>query len=161
MVNTMNANFLNSDHADQINSLVVGVPALLTTVSPLAENLSVLMDAIGTDIESDEELKERMNLIDTFYGYVEQETDIAAKFAELIAIRVHEYEVKTVKLPVIQAGEALDYFIKVRELKQSDLSEVATQSTVSAIIAGKRKMTLDQVKGFANFFNVPSTMFMG
>lgn len=40
-------------------------------------------------------------------------------------------------------------------LKQSDLPEVGAQSVVSALLAGKRRLNLRQVKALAKRFSVP------
>lgn len=120
-----------------------------------------ILNAIGTKIQDDNELAERMALIDELYNASNSLNDFSVRMAEMITDRVYEYENETIEIPAVPANEALDYFLKVRSLKQSDLQQVATQSTISAIISGKRTMTLEQVKGFAKFFNVPETTFMG
>ncbi|HBR0482757.1 TPA: helix-turn-helix transcriptional regulator [Klebsiella pneumoniae] len=55
----------------------------------------------------------------------------------------------------------MSYFIKERGLRQADLKSVASQSIISELINGKRVMNIDQVKGFAAFFDVPVETFMG
>jgi HTH-type transcriptional regulator / antitoxin HigA len=137
---------------------------MATQVQENLHNLSnafEIMNAIGTKIKDDDDLAQRMAWIDVLYNASDDLNSLPVRMAEMITDRVYDYESETAKMPAVPAGEALDYLIDVRDLKQSDLSDVATQSTVSAIISGKRKITLDQVKGFAKFFNVPESMFLG
>ncbi len=44
-------------------------------------------------------------------------------------------------------------------LAQSHLPEVGAQSVVSAVLAGKRKLNLRQVKALAQRFSVPMEVF--
>jgi HTH-type transcriptional regulator/antitoxin HigA len=73
---------------------------------------------------------------------------------------VYEYEAETVLIPQSSQSEALAFLISDRGVKQKDLSDIATQSAVSEILNNKRKMTVVQIKGFAEFFKVPVEFFM-
>ncbi|GLO03388.1 hypothetical protein PPUJ13061_32860 [Pseudomonas putida] len=77
-----------------------------------------------------------MALIDELYSHADSEGHAAARFAEMVADRVYEYESESVLVPF------------------------ATQSAVSEILNNKRKMTVAQIKGFAEFFSVPVEFFM-
>lgn len=65
-----------------------------------------------------------------------------------------------VLIPYSSQSEALAFLILERGVKQKALSEIATQSAVSEILNNKRKMTVAQIKGFAEFFKVPVEFFM-
>ncbi|WP_340609059.1 helix-turn-helix domain-containing protein [Xenorhabdus bharatensis] len=148
---------LNSEGTEE---LFKNLPVILRAISDQLSSVSLLFSACMEPIENDEDLKARMEIIDELYSYSNDVKDISAQLAELISDRVYEYEKQNVKVPPVSQAEALSFFIKERNLKQVDLREVATQSVISEIIHGKRAMTLEQVKGFSKFFNVPVETFM-
>ncbi|BBP68765.1 hypothetical protein PHLH6_07690 [Pseudomonas sp. Seg1] len=119
-----------------------------------------VLAGLADPIKNDGELQVRMALIDEFYSHADSEDHAAARFAELVADRVYEYEAETVLIPYSSQSEALAFLILERGVKQKDLSEIATQSAVSEILNNKRKMTVAQIKGFAEFFKVPVEFFM-
>ncbi|WP_426575857.1 helix-turn-helix domain-containing protein [Xenorhabdus stockiae] len=141
--------------------LLKNLPVILRAISDQLSSVSLLFSACMEPIENDEDLKARMEIIDELYSYSNDVKDISAQLAELITDRVYEYEKQNVKVPHVSPAEALSFFIKERKLKQIDLREIATQSVISEIIHGKRAMTLEQIKGFSKFFNVPVETFMG
>ena len=119
-----------------------------------------VLAGLADPIKNDGELQVRMALIDELYSHADSEDHAAARFAELVADRVCEYEAETVLIPYSSQSEALAFLISERGVKQKDLSEIATQSAVSEILNNKRKMTVAQIKGFAEFFKVPVEFFM-
>ena len=64
--------------------------------------------------------------------------------------------------PMAQASgeEVLGYMMREHGLTQSDLPGVGTQSVVSEILNGKRKLNLRQVRWLAERFNVPGDVFI-
>ena len=55
--------------------------------------------------------------------------------------------------------EVLGYMMREHGLTQSDLPGVGTQSVVSEILSGKRKLNLRQIRWLAERFNVPIDVF--
>ncbi|MEI7180577.1 helix-turn-helix domain-containing protein [Pectobacterium carotovorum] len=151
---------LGSNSSVGISGLIENLPLLLQEASEQLNSLSVLLSACMEPIEDDNDLQERMGCINQLYLYSSDVNDIPATFAELIADRVYEYEKKHRDVPHVSQAEALAFFIEERGLKQSDLKQIATQSVISDIINGKRTMTLQQVKDFSRYFNVPVETFI-
>ena len=56
--------------------------------------------------------------------------------------------------------EVLRYLIEMRGLKQGDLAEIVPQSNLSAILAGKRKISATLAGKLAKFFNVSPAVFV-
>lgn len=56
--------------------------------------------------------------------------------------------------------EVLGYLMREHGLTQSDLPGVGTQSVVSEILNGKRKLNLRQVRWLADHFKVPVDVFI-
>ncbi|MBC3774557.1 transcriptional regulator [Pseudomonas sp. SWRI99] len=64
--------------------------------------------------------------------------------------------------PMAEASgeEVLGYMMREHGLTQSDLPGVGTQSVVSEILSGKRKLNLRQIRWLAERFNVPIEVFI-
>lgn len=144
-----------------------GLDAFIANISPMLDGLNTqmatmaqLLAACHDPIKDDAELEARMALIDELYSHADSEGHAAARFAEMVADRVYEYENESVLVPFASQAEALAFLLSDRGVKQKDLSAIATQSAVSEILNNKRKMTVAQIKGFAEFFSVPVEFFM-
>jgi len=75
---------------------------------------------------------------------------------DLLADRIREYEDRAHPWPDTSTpATVLASLMEEHGLKQSDLPEVGAQSVVSAVLAGKRKLNLRQVKALAKRFAVP------
>ena len=77
----------------------------------------------------------------------------------LIAERIAEYERRSHPWPQIAPHKLLAQLMIEHGLSQKDLPEVGPQSLVSAVLSGKRKLNLRQVKGLAKRFGVPMETF--
>ena len=143
-----------------LDSFIANISPMLDGLSDQIATMSKLLSACHDPIKDDEDLQGRMALIDELYSHADSEEHAAARFAELVADRVYEYETETVLIPQSSQSEALAFLISDRGVKQKDLSEIATQSAVSEILNNKRKMTVSQIRGFADFFKVPVEFFM-
>ena len=74
----------------------------------------------------------------------------------LLADRIREYEDRVHPWPDTSTpATVLASLMEEHGLKQSDLPEVGAQSVVSAVLAGKRRLNLRQVKALAKRFSVP------
>lgn len=146
--------------ATGLDSFIANISPMLDGLSDQIVTMSKLLSACHDPIKDDEDLQGRMALIDELYSHADSEEHPAARFAELVADRVYEYETETVLIPQSSQSEALAFLISDRGVKQKDLSDIATQSAVSEILNNKRKMTVSQIRGFADFFKVPVEFFM-
>lgn len=146
--------------ATGLDSFIANISPMFDSLSDQIATMSKLLSACHDPIEDDDDLQGRMALIDELYSHADSEDHAAARFAELVADRVYEYEAETVLIPQSSQSEALAFLISDRGVKQKDLSGIATQSAVSEILNNKRKMTVAQIKGFADFFKVPVEFFM-
>ena len=160
-------NEIKGDYMKRKKVEATGLDSFIADISPMLDGLgeqiatlSKLLSACHDPIKDDADLQVRMALIDELYSHADSEDHAAARFAELVADRVYEYEAETVLIPYSSQSEALAFLISERGVKQKDLSEIATQSAVSEILNNKRKMTVAQIKGFAEFFKVPVEFFM-
>ncbi|MGN4047074.1 helix-turn-helix domain-containing protein [Pseudomonas sp. SM4] len=150
----------NKVEATGLDSFIADISPMLEGLGDQLATLSKLLSACHDPIKNDDDLQVRMALIDELYSHANTEDHAAARFAEFVADRVYEYESETVLIAYSSQSEALTFLLSERGVKQKDLSEIATQSAVSEILNNKRKMTVAQIKGFAEFFKVPVEFFM-
>ena len=59
-----------------------------------------------------------------------------------------------------ESKEVLRYLLDIHELKQSDLAKIVPQSNLSAILAGKRKISATLAGKLAKYFNISSAVFV-
>lgn len=75
---------------------------------------------------------------------------------DLLADRIRSYEERAHPWPDTSSpASVLASLMEEHGLTQSDLPEIGAQSVVSAVLAGKRKLNLRQVKALAKRFAVP------
>ena len=79
----------------------------------------------------------------------------------LIAERIAEYERGSHPWPQIAPHKLLAQLMIEHGLSQNYLPEIGPQSLVSAVLSGKRKLNLRQVKALAKRFGVPMETFAG
>lgn len=79
----------------------------------------------------------------------------------IVADRIREYEARVHPWPDLAPAALLRELMAEHGVLQGDLPEVGTQSVVSEILAGKRRLNLRQVKALAQRFSVPMEAFAG
>jgi len=146
--------------AAEPDAFIANISPLLAGLNEQAATLAQLLAACHDPIKDDTDLQARMKLIDELYSHADSEEHAAARFAVMVTDRVYEHERETVLVPFATQSEALQFLMSDRDVKQKDLAAIASQSAVSEILNNKRKMTVAQIKGFADFFNVPVEFFM-
>ncbi|MEN9479522.1 MAG: hypothetical protein RLZZ298_917 [Pseudomonadota bacterium] len=80
----------------------------------------------------------------------------------LVADRLREYEARIHPWPnTATPATVLQALMDEHGLSQKDLPEVGTQSVISDVLAGKRKINLRQAKALAQRFSLPMDVFAG
>ena len=109
-----------------------------------------------------------MNLLDRLLGLANSDE---AEFAKVtlnglylidLSAKIEEYEAE--KFPInddVSGVEVLKYLMDANELTQSDFdNEIGPQSNVSAILSGKRKLTIEHVAKLSTRFNISPAAFI-
>jgi HTH-type transcriptional regulator/antitoxin HigA len=135
---------------EQVNSIA----------SNCSSDLSTLFYYMEQPVNSETELLERAKVMDDLMDLARSEEDIIMIFANAIANRIEEYEKNNLEFPELKPSEVLAYMMNIKNIKQKDLAHIATQSIISEILHNKRSMTVEHIKGFSRFFNIPTTLFM-
>jgi HTH-type transcriptional regulator/antitoxin HigA len=79
---------------------------------------------------------------------------------EIIGDWVEEWDHTHHPMAEASGEEVLGYMMREHGLTQSDLPGVGTQSVVSEILNGKRKLNLRQIRWLAERFKVPVDVFI-
>ncbi|MBE7203766.1 MAG: transcriptional regulator [Parafilimonas terrae] len=82
---------------------------------------------------------------------------LASRMGDLI----EAYDEAQRPMPQVTGAAALRYIMDERGLGQGDLPEVGTQSVISEILSGKRRINLRQAKVLSARFAFPAETFLG
>ena len=88
------------------------------------------------------------------------ENHALASLVDVLGSLVEAYEDEHLAIPQTSAIDAIEYLMGEHGLRQSDLPEIGSQSTVSLVLAGKRKLNIKQVGRLADRFGVPADVFV-
>lgn len=140
----------------------------------LSETINLLNDALNqagdhahqlfiashTPVGNDEDALNRAELMDILMDMAKSEEDICMLYAHAISDWIEEYEMQDMDMPQLPAAEMLKGMMEIRGIRQKDLSHIATQSTISEILNGKRQATARQAKALAEYFSLPLDSFI-
>lgn len=79
---------------------------------------------------------------------------------ELAADLVSRYEQEHHPIEAAEPKDALQFLMEARGLKQHDLSSIVPQSNLSAILAGKRKISAAMAGKLGGFFGISPAVFV-
>lgn len=79
---------------------------------------------------------------------------------ELVGDLVLRYEQEHYAIEPAEPKEALRFLMDVRGLKQEDLSAIVPQSNLSAILAGRRKISATLAGKLGKFFGISPAVFV-
>ena len=79
---------------------------------------------------------------------------------ELLLVLVKDYDDKHYELPELDALEVIKYKMEEMGLKAKDLEPIiGSKGHVSAILSGKREITLKMAQKLKNYFSIPAEVF--
>jgi HTH-type transcriptional regulator/antitoxin HigA len=112
-------------------------------------------------IQTDAQLEAAQGIVDDLLG---RERDEAAElYLDLLGTLIYAYEQAHVEIPALTGLQLIHALLAERSLTQRDLVRAgifATASVASEVLAGKRSLTTDQVRGLARFFRLPADAFL-
>jgi HTH-type transcriptional regulator / antitoxin HigA len=79
---------------------------------------------------------------------------------DLVSELVADYDASHYTIEASEPKEVLRCLIEMRGLKQGDLADIVPQSNLSAILAGKRKISATLAGKLAKYFNVSPAVFV-
>lgn len=140
-----------------LNELFKQMSAALENFAPILVKLTRYTQH---PIETEDEVLERAKVMDELMDMAKSEDDIVMFFANAISDRIEEFENEQLDFPRMKPSEVLANLMMIHSVKQKDLFEIAPPNILSELLNEKRAMTVNQIKGFSNFFGVPVTMFI-
>lgn len=80
---------------------------------------------------------------------------------DLLIVLVKDYDEKNYHLPELDALEVIKYKMQERGMKAKDLEPIiGSKGHVSAILSGKREITLKMAQKLKNYFSIPADVFL-
>ncbi len=110
-------------------------------------------------IKSEEELNATQEVIDGLIDKGDLTSD-ERDYLNLLGTLVYEYEEEHYPMPDIHGVELLKVLLVDRGLRQKDLIPVfKTESVVSSVLTGQRKLTASHIQKLAEFFHLSPAVF--
>jgi HTH-type transcriptional regulator / antitoxin HigA len=80
---------------------------------------------------------------------------------DLLMVLVKDYDDKHYQLPELDALEVIKYKMQELGMKNKDLEPIiGSKGHVSAILSGKREITLKMAQKLKNYFSIPAEVFL-
>ena len=112
-------------------------------------------------IRNGEEYDRTVALMNNLLDIVgDDENHTLASLLDLVGALVGDYDTEHFAIEASEPKEVLRYLIETHGLKQGDLAAVVAQSNLSAILAGKRKISAALAGKLAKFFNISPAVFV-
>lgn len=99
--------------------------------------------------------------LDELLGLVGDDEDHPlADLASRVGDMIEAYDELRRPLPKAGGAEVLRYLMREHGLRQGDLPEIATQSVISEVLAGKRQLNVRHIRALSDRFGVPVDAFL-
>lgn len=129
--------------------------AILKVWMPFKELLGV------TGVHNEEDYQQAIATIEVLLDEVgDYEDHPLAEVLDFLADQVKAYEDENIVIPEAEPKEVLRLLMEQQGLKQDDLGDCAPQGRVSDILNGKRAISKDLAKRFAQRFHVRADLFL-
>lgn len=82
-----------------------------------------------------------------------------ASLASQLGDMIEAYDELHRPLPKVDGVEVLRNLVQEHGLSQGDLPEIGTQSVISGVLAGKRRLNVRHIRALSDRFGVPADVF--
>src|SRR5579864_2224258 len=112
-------------------------------------------------IHNDEELEEYTEALLRLTAKPEPSPD-EERAIELLTLLIERYESERYPVPDAEPVEVLRFLLEQNGLSQRDIAaELGSESTVSLVLAGKRRLNRDHIARLSRRFHVSPAVFFG
>ena len=113
-------------------------------------------------IRSEEEYDHAIATLNRLSDRGRHRTSDETEYLLALAVFVEKYDEEHFPIPPASGAEMLQYLIETHSLTQSGVAAGTglAESTLSEILAGKRKLSLKHVEALARFFEVKAAVFL-
>lgn len=133
----------------------------MTSGTPITKTYIELLKSFPPrPVTSEKELLATQEVVDSLIDKGELTPD-EQDYLNVLGTLVYEYEEKHNTIPDIYGVELLQALIAEFGLRQKDLIPIfKTESIVSEVLSGQRKLTVNHIRKLAEFFHIsPATFF--
>ncbi|HZW35034.1 MAG TPA: helix-turn-helix domain-containing protein [Isosphaeraceae bacterium] len=126
------------------------------------EYLDLFRDCPLRFIRSEEEYDHAIATLYRLSDRGSHRTPEETEFLLALAMFVEKYEDEHYPIPPASGAEMLEFLIETHSVTQSDVAAGTglSVSTISEILAGKRKLNLKHIEALARFFKVKPAVFL-
>ena len=111
-------------------------------------------------VKNRRDLRAMQAVIDRLIDKPAKPTSAESEYLATLGALVHEYEERTARIPPLQDRELIRFLLAERGLRQKDLATVfGTESIVSVILSGRRKLNRRHIESLAGFFRISPAVF--
>jgi HTH-type transcriptional regulator/antitoxin HigA len=126
----------------------------------VTEYAELLAQTLPSVIHSEEENEHFTSILEELERRSHAWTPAEAKLAELLTLLIEQFEDQNYQLKAATPIDVLRELMESNDLKQKDLVDVfGTESTVFAVLKGKRDMTREHIKRLSERFHVSPEAF--
>jgi HTH-type transcriptional regulator / antitoxin HigA len=113
-------------------------------------------------IRSEEEYDHAIAMLNRLSDRGRHRSPDETEYLLAMAVFVEKYEEEHYPIPPASGAEMLQYLIETHALTQSNVAAGTglAESTLSEILAGKRKLSLKHVEALARFFKIKAAVFL-
>jgi HTH-type transcriptional regulator/antitoxin HigA len=113
-------------------------------------------------IRSEDEYDHAIAVLNRLSDRGRHRTHDETEYVVALAVFVEKYEQEHYPIPPASGAEMLQYLIETHFLTQSEVATGTSlaESTVSEILAGKRKLSMKHVEALARFFKIKAAVFL-
>ena len=126
-------------------------------LDPELRQIAESLQPIHTEADYDRTVKMMNALLDEAG---DDEDHPLSSLLELTSDLVSRYEQENHSIEAANPKDALRFLMESRGLRQEDLASVVPQSNLSAILAGKRKISAAMAGKLGGFFGISSAIFV-
>ena len=126
----------------------------------MSEYSELLAQTLPGVIHSEKENEHFISILEKLEHRSPEWTPAEAKLAELLTLLIEQFEDENYQLKAATPVEVLRELMESNDLKQKDLIDVfGVESTVSAVLNGKRDMTREHIKRLSERFHISPEVF--
>jgi HTH-type transcriptional regulator / antitoxin HigA len=113
-------------------------------------------------VHTEAEYRHAVGMLDRLSDLGPQRTADETEYLLALAVFVEKYEREHEPIPTATGADVLRYLIETHNVKQGDVAfgTGLTDSTVSEVLAGKRKLNVRHIEALARFFKVEPAVFL-
>jgi HTH-type transcriptional regulator/antitoxin HigA len=131
-----------------------GVPELVKAWSNLQDQVFL------KPIQNEDDYRKMAALADGLADELEEKDGPLDDLFCLVTTLIEVWESRNVNIPKAEPREVLRFLLEAHDLKQKDLSKIASPTVISDILAGRRAISKNVAKLLADRFSTDMSVFI-